>query len=147
MAKGGAVLARVRKICLSLPDTKETMTWGKPHFRVGEKIFAGCSERDGRPVVGFKLKMEHAATMVRDARFEPAPYVGHKGWVSMDAAGVKDWDEVKSLIFESYVLIAPKRSLAKLGVIAVPKKSARGKANTVAPRNKKLTGRNRKNSP
>ncbi len=65
----------------------------------------------------------------------------------MDAAGVKDWDEVKSLIFESYVLIAPKRSLAKLGVIAVPKKSARGKANTVAPRNKKLTGPNRKNSP
>ncbi len=32
----------MRKICLSLPDTKETLTWGEPHFRVGDKIFAGA---------------------------------------------------------------------------------------------------------
>ncbi|MEO2016269.1 MAG: DUF1801 domain-containing protein [Fuerstiella sp.] len=31
------VLERLRGICLSLPKTKETLTWGKPHFRVGEK--------------------------------------------------------------------------------------------------------------
>ena len=40
-------LAKIRKICLSFPDTKETMTWGKPHFRVGEKIFAGYGEENG----------------------------------------------------------------------------------------------------
>ena len=34
-------LARVREICLALPDTKETLTWGSPYFRVGDKIFAG----------------------------------------------------------------------------------------------------------
>lgn len=108
-------LERMRAICLALPDTKETMTWGKPHFRVGEKIFAGYGEEKGKATIGFKLEMEHAEERVRrDPRFERAPYVGHKGWVSMDAAAVRDWEEVDALVRESYRLIAPKRSLAKL---------------------------------
>ena len=86
-----AVLAKMREICLELPDTKETMTWGYPHFRVGEKIFAGWGAESGKQSIGFKLEMEHADAMVQnDARFTRAPYVGHKGWVSMDPTGIKD---------------------------------------------------------
>lgn len=108
-------LKRIRKICLSLPDTKETPTWGKPHFRVGDRIFAGYGEEDGRPGVGFKLEMKHADAVVKtDPRFRRAPYVGHKGWVSMALTGVKDWGEVAGLILESYRLIAPRKTLAKL---------------------------------
>ena len=113
-SRADRVHRKLREICLSLPDTKETMTWGKPHFRVGDKIFAGYGEEKGKPVIGFKLRMDHAAACVHDPRFWPAPYVGHKGWVSMDASSVKDWDEVRELILESYRLIAPKRSIAKL---------------------------------
>ena len=112
MAKNDPALAKIRKICLSLPGTKETMTWGKPHFRVGEKIFAGYGQEGGKHVIGFKLEMAHAKAIIKDPRFYRAPYVGHKGWVSMDAAGVKDWEEVRSLILESYSLIAPKKLLA-----------------------------------
>lgn len=132
MSKTDAVLVKMREICLSLPDTKETMTWGKPHFRVGEKIFSGCGEENGKEVIGFKLEMEHAAAAIRDPRFWRAPYVGHKGWVSMDAAKVRDWDEVRSMIIESYRLIAPKRLLAKLEPEApvTPRKSTTGKLNT-----------------
>jgi predicted DNA-binding protein (MmcQ/YjbR family) len=99
---------------LSLPDTKETLTWGKPHFRVGEKIFSGYGEENGKASIGFKLELAHAKSIIKDPRFWPAPYVGHKGWVSMDVAKVSDWAEVRSLIHESYRLIAPKKSLAKL---------------------------------
>ena len=53
-------LQKMREICLALPDTKETLTWGSPHFRVGEKIFAGYSEEDGRLSIGFKLEKPHA---------------------------------------------------------------------------------------
>ena len=112
MSRSEPVLAKVRAICLSLPDTKETPTWGQPHFRVGEKIFAGCGEEKGRLTIGFKLEMKHAREIVKDPRFSPAPYVGHK--VSMDGRQVRDWDEVRELILESYELIAPKKSLAKL---------------------------------
>jgi predicted DNA-binding protein (MmcQ/YjbR family) len=120
MAKTDAVLMRMREICLSLPDTKETITWGKPHFRVGEKIFAGCGEENGRQVIGFKLQMAHAEAVIKDPRFWRAPYVGHKGWVSMDASGVKDWDEVRAMILESFRLIAPRKTLAKLEGGVVP---------------------------
>ena len=119
MAKTNAALAKIRKICLSLPDTKETMTWGKPHFRVGEKIFAGYAEENGKCVVGFKLEMAHASIAVQVPGFSRAPYVGHKGWVSLETDSVKDWDEVREMILESYRLIAPKKSLAKLAAAAV----------------------------
>src|SRR5262245_19847948 len=106
---------KVREIYLSLPDTKETLTWGAPHFRVVEKIFGGFGEEDGKTVISFKLEQEHAAAMVAsDPRFLRAPYVGHKGWVKMDVSAVEDWEEVRALVQESYRLIAPKRSLAKL---------------------------------
>jgi predicted DNA-binding protein (MmcQ/YjbR family) len=123
------VLKKMKGICLSLPDTKLTMTWDKPHFRVGDKIFAGCGEEEGRYVLGFKLEMEHAGDILRDRRFTRAPYVGHKGWVSMDATGIKDWEEVRTLVLESYRLIAPKRTLAKLEAPAepAPKRAKTGK--------------------
>jgi predicted DNA-binding protein (MmcQ/YjbR family) len=82
---------------------------------VGDKIFAGYGDDNGRQVIGFKLTMEHAKARVgQDSRFSPAPYVGHKGWVSMNAAVIRDWSEVRGLIVESYRLIASKKSLAKL---------------------------------
>lgn len=118
MAKKTAALDRLRAICLALPDTKETITWGKPHFRVGEKIFAGFEEQDGKPVIGFKLTMPHAHSIIENPRFWPAPYVGHRGWVSMDTTGVRDWDEVRKLILESYRLIAPKRTVKLLDAAA-----------------------------
>ena len=118
--KGSSVLDHMRTICLALPDTKETLTWGQPHFRVGEKIFAGCGEEKGRVVIGFKLDMDHADAIIQDPRFWRAPYVGHKGWVSMDAGGVDDWEEVRPLVVESYRLIAPKRTVAKMDGAARP---------------------------
>jgi len=114
MPKTDRALTQLRRICLALPDTKETITWGQPHFRVGEKIFAGYGEERDWVAIGFKLTMEHADLAVRDSRFRRAPYVGHKGWVSLDASRITDWGEVRGYIRESYELIAPKKSLAKL---------------------------------
>ena len=108
--KKDPILEKVSKICLSLPDTKLTMTWGSPHFRVGEKIFCGYGEGS----IGFKLEKPHAAAVLKDSRFKVAPYVGKHGWVHMDARNVRDWKEVARYIQESYELIAPTKSLAKL---------------------------------
>ena len=124
MAKASTVLPKMREICLALPDTKETLTWGEPHFRVGEKIFAGCGMEKGRLTIGFKLEMDHADGLVQDPRFHRAPYVGHKGWVSMDAVAIRSWKEVKLLVLESYRLIAPRKSFAKLEASSL-KKGAR----------------------
>ena len=113
-AKSGSLLRKLRKICLALPDTEETETWGKPHFRVNDKIFAGFGEEDGVPTMGCKLEMAHAKEMIEEEGFSKAPYVGHKGWVSIDLSIVNDWDLIDELVTESFRLIAPKRSLKKL---------------------------------
>jgi predicted DNA-binding protein (MmcQ/YjbR family) len=105
---------KISALCLALPGTKLTMTWGSPHFRVGEKIFCGFGADDGKKVLGVKLRMEHAQRRVKEPRFWPAPYVGKHGWVSMDVDQRRSWNEVASLIRESYELIAPKALLAKL---------------------------------
>ena len=122
-----SALDRMREICLALPDTKETPTWGKPHFRVGEKIFAGFGEENGRAVIGFKLTMPHAKAIIENPRFWPAPYVGHRGWVSMDTTGLEDWEQVRELVLESYRLIAPKRTV-KLLDATQPAAGSKGKA-------------------
>jgi predicted DNA-binding protein (MmcQ/YjbR family) len=105
---------KISALCLALPGTKLTMTWGSPHFRVADKIFCGFGTKDGTPVLGVKLALEHARQVVREPRFWVAPYVGKHGWVSMDVAQRRSWDEVAALIRESYELIAPKALLAKL---------------------------------
>ncbi len=131
-----AALRKMRAICLALPDTKETPTWGQPHFRVGDKIFSGLGEEKGVLTVGAKLEMDHADAMVRRPGFSRAPYVGHKGWVSIDVGKVKDWGEIEALVHESYRLIAPKKTVARWqeerAVAKTPKKAA-------APKRRKTT--------
>lgn len=117
-------LERVREICLALPGAHETLTWGEPHFRVGEKIFAGCGGEKGVVALGFKLEKEHARALIaRDPRFRPAPYVGKHGWVSIDAHDVDDWDAVRAFLEESYRLIAPKRASKALAQRTAPPSS------------------------
>ncbi len=105
---------RFRAICLALPNTKETFPWGEPHFRVGEKIFSGCSFGGGDEwSFGVKLEKGMQAELVAsDARFAVAPYVGKHGWVQVRPGANPDWDEVATLVECSYRLIAPKKLVA-----------------------------------
>ncbi|HEY3587624.1 MAG TPA: MmcQ/YjbR family DNA-binding protein [Myxococcaceae bacterium] len=145
-------LTEMRRICLALPETTETPTWGEPHFRVRGKIFAGCGNHGGVLTIGFKLEREHADQAIRDPRFARAPYVGQHGWISMDAKGVRDWDEVRALVLESYRLIAPKALWAEVqdGKAAAKPKPARRKSSarseTSRPRKSSAASRTRKRS-
>lgn len=109
------VLAQLRMICLALPKTKETLTWGKPHFRVGEKIFCGCGEQQGGPRLGLKMEPGEARLLIMAPGVEKAPYSRpNDGWVQIDPNMFDDWDEIQQLILGSYRLIAPKRAVALL---------------------------------
>jgi predicted DNA-binding protein (MmcQ/YjbR family) len=113
------VYERFRAICTSLPETQEVFVenWGHPTFRVGPnlKMFASCSAPDAdRPSLGMKVEKAHQAALINtDKRITSAAYVGKHGWIDIDASGPVDWDEIRELVIESYVLNAPKR-LAKL---------------------------------
>ena len=66
------VLVKMKEICLSLPETKLTMTWDKPHFRVGDKIFATLAPGLKKGMVS--LSPEEQARFIEEAPkvFEPA---------------------------------------------------------------------------
>lgn len=108
------VLDRLRGIALALPQTKETFTWGKPHFRVGEKIFCGCGEQHGCASLSLKMDPNEAAVLMQIPGVEKAPYSRpNDGWVSVDPNVFDDWDDIERLVIGSFRLIAPKR-VAKL---------------------------------
>lgn len=110
------VLARMRAICLPLPEVEESMAHGNPHFKVRGKIFAGCGPEDGVIRFGCKLAMDHAASLIAShSAVHKAKYVGHKGWITVDAAGIDDWDLVGAWVLESYHLIAPKTLSRQVG--------------------------------
>jgi predicted DNA-binding protein (MmcQ/YjbR family) len=116
----GVAYERFREICLSLPKTSEVFVenWGHPTFRVGPnaKMFASCSNPDSdSAVLGMKVDKAHQAALVAtDERYSVAAYVGKHGWINIDASGEVDWDEVRELVVESYVLNAPKRLAKRL---------------------------------
>ena len=146
------VLTRLRKFCLALPDTKETLTWGIPHFRVGEKIFCVCAEQAGRVTIGMKADRADQKTLVKLPGIEVAPYSGHNGWISIDSGIFTEWSEIEDLILDSFRLIAPKRTTVLLGSPenqsavkkATRKRPAKKTAGRKAAQKSKTTGR-RKN--
>ena len=104
-------LARLRRICLVLPEAVEKETWEIPTFRVREKIFAMAHDPG---TVWCKAPRGVQAILVGAApeRFFVPPYVGHKGWVRLRIDPVTDWAEVTALINRSYRMTAPKRLAA-----------------------------------
>ena len=111
------VIARLRKICLALPEAEEIETWGHPTFRVRKKIFVGCgASDDGRAQMSCKAPPgEQRALVATDpTRFFVPAYVGNRGWVGVRLDGVVDWDEIAELVEESYRLTAPKKLSALL---------------------------------
>jgi predicted DNA-binding protein (MmcQ/YjbR family) len=109
-------LARLRALCLALPEACEKITWQEPTFRVREKIFAMCGDETGRLAVTVKAPRGVQEVLVDyDAkRYFVPPYVGKAGWVSAWLDARADWEQVAALIEQSYRLVAPKRLVARL---------------------------------
>ena len=114
-------LARLRRICLALPEAHEVEAWGEPTFRVRNKLFAMYAHSEnhhggGRPAVWAKAAPGNQAVMVRadPDRFFVPPYLGPSGWVGIWLDRGADWAELAELMRDSYRLVAPKRLLAGL---------------------------------
>ena len=119
MSMSKQLTARLRSICLALPEATEKEAWGDPTFRVRDRIFAMEKRGDGRVSVWCKAAPGSQAVLVGadPALFFVPPYVGSKGWVGMRLDASPDWDEVAIIVRRSYRLIAPKKLAVQLGEI------------------------------
>ncbi len=106
--------ARLRGICLGLPEATEQETWGDATYRVRGKIFAMPRERDGQRAVWCKARpgVQQILTGDDPSRFFVPPYVGHRGWIGVVLDAEVDWEELDALLRESYRMTAPKRLAA-----------------------------------
>ncbi len=107
-------IARIRRLCLGLPEAYEQETWGVATFRVQKKIFAMVVHERASSTASLKASREDQAAMLsQGSPFFFPPYVGSKGWIGVDLrAPALDWQEVAEIVEESYRLVAPKRLAA-----------------------------------
>jgi hypothetical protein len=113
-------LARLRKICLALPESSERLSHGEPTFFVGAKNGKGgkvfvmfANDHHGDEIVGFWCPAEPGAqaTLIEadPVRFFRPPYVGPSGWIGVRLDRSVDWDEIAEIAADSWRLVAPKR--------------------------------------
>ena len=110
-----AIGARLRAICLALPEAKEDRMRRGPSYRVANKIFA--LERPWGDRLALWCKVPEGAREIflaaGPARFFIPPYFGPKGWIGVGLDDGTDWSEIEAFVQRSYRLVAPKR-LGKL---------------------------------
>lgn len=115
-------LARLREVCLGLPEAQEKVSHGRPNFYT-KKMFAsfGASVKGdhsadtyAQSVLFLPDQIEHEALLADERFFVPA-YLGAYGWIGLDfRAGQPDWTEVAELVESSYRNTAVKRLVALL---------------------------------
>lgn len=126
---GDPLLARVRKICLALPQAQEKISHGRPAFFT-RKVFAsyGGSVKTAagmRPLPHSLLFLpdpSERAAIVADPRVAVPAYLGPSGWLALDLdrSHEPDWTEVQELIVDSYRATAPARLVSLLSVTLYP---------------------------
>jgi hypothetical protein len=106
-------LARLRELCLVLPETTERLSHGAPTFFVrGKRAFLMVltdHHGDGRFAI-WCAAATGMQTMLVEAdpeRFFRPPYVGHRGWLGVRLDRGLDWEELAGIVEDAYAEVAP----------------------------------------
>jgi hypothetical protein len=112
------VEARVRAICVALPEVTEKLSHGAPGFFVRKQFVMlwpdGHHEHEFPHLWCAAPPGAQEALVGSSERFFRPPYVGGRGWVGVRLDGAIDWDEVTETIEDAYRAIAPARLVAQV---------------------------------
>ncbi|MEO8025759.1 MAG: MmcQ/YjbR family DNA-binding protein [Bryobacteraceae bacterium] len=106
-------LQRVRRICLALPETTETVSHGAPTFFVRKRVYAmfvNNHHNDGHIAVWIAAQPGVQESLIASepkTYFRP-PYVGVKGWVGIELSEVDD-EELGYHVLEAWRMIEAKQ--------------------------------------
>jgi hypothetical protein len=120
------ILSKLRLACLDLPEATEERAWVGTRWMVGKKNFAHVLMiNDGWPpayvqasgskgpacVLTFRAPLE----TLRAPRFSKSPFfrpIWFPNIAGLFIDASTDWDDVTSLVTESYCVLAPKKLVA-----------------------------------
>jgi hypothetical protein len=107
------VLAKLREICLALPETAERLSHGAPTFFVREKraflMVLTNHHGDGRFAIWCAAPdgMQKMLVEGDPERFFVPPYVGHRGWLGVRLDRALDWNELAGIAEDACADVAP----------------------------------------
>lgn len=120
------IVARLRTLCLALPQTREQPAWVGTRWRVRDKTFAHVLMiADGRPqAYAQAAKRDGCVVTFRtlDRQFDPADFgappffrpVWFPNIVGLVLDEATDWDQLSELLKVSYRVLAPKKLVEML---------------------------------
>lgn len=120
MGPRGEPLARVRAICLALPEVTERLSHGSPTFFVRDKktfvSYLDNHHGDGRLALWCAAPAGAQGMLVEEEpdRFFVPPYVGGRGWIGVRLDRDVDWAEIAGIAEDAYRMVAPKKLVAEL---------------------------------
>jgi len=108
------VLARVRRICLSLPQTSEKLSHGEPTFFMRKRVFcmfANNHHTDGHVAVWIPTQPGLQATLLRSEpkKYFYPPYVGVSGWIGIELSEVSD-EELAAHVVDAWKMMEEKQT-------------------------------------
>src|SRR4051794_40998453 len=99
----------IRKYCLSLPHTTETVQWGDNLvLKIGGKMYAVISLEPGDHWISFKCSPDNFADLCERPDIVPAPYLARAQWVALQTEKALTRAEAKRYVRDAYDLIYAK---------------------------------------
>ena len=111
--KADRTFARVRKLCLSLPDTEERLSHGEPTFFVKNRVFVMYSANhhgDLRYALWCNAAEGAQEVLLRSdpENFFFPPYVGKGGWIGLRLDRTATWATIASIVKDAYAATVAK---------------------------------------
>jgi predicted DNA-binding protein (MmcQ/YjbR family) len=114
------LLARLRKICMALPEANEKLSHGEPTWFAGKgKVFAMLdNHHHGSAHLAVWLPQplgaQEALIDTDPERFFRPPYVGPSGWIGVVLDTKPDWNMVAEMVREAYLHVATQKLKSSL---------------------------------
>ncbi len=112
------ILDSVRRYCMSLPHTTETVQWGSDLvFKIGGKMYAVAATEPARVCLSFKCSAEDFAELTERPDIIPAPYLARAQWAALESEDALTAAELKRQLRRAYDLVLaklPKKTQAAL---------------------------------
>jgi hypothetical protein len=115
-----AALARVRALCLDLPEVTERPSHGAPTWFVRDRKTIATFQDDhhGDGILGIWCAaapgVQQELVEEDPDRFFRPPYWGHLGWLGVRLDRDVDDAELAAILTDAYRCVAPKRLVARL---------------------------------
>ena len=106
-------LARVRRLCLSLPQTSEKLSHGEPTFFMRKRVFcmfANNHHNDGHIAVWIPAEPGLQATLLRSEpkKYFYPPYLGVSGWIGIELAKISE-EELSAHLVDAWKMMEEKQ--------------------------------------